>query len=147
MDSRFLLDSNIHDKLIGEPDLLPVLARHVAEGRMELLSTHVQADEIAETPDPRRASALMEVPVKQVETSGIVFGVSRFGQARFAESEPLEKLRRGNLAHTKDALIANTARLEGATLVTEDRTLASRAREQGIPAIGWEEFRALVVSD
>jgi hypothetical protein len=138
----------IYDKLVDEPDLLILVARLVSEGKVELLSTHVQADEIARTPDPERARQLMTVPAKKVATSGIVFGVSRFGEARFAEREPYETLQGGNVTHSEDALIASTAQFEEATLVTEDRSLTSRARKQGIAVIGWAVFRAsLLASD
>jgi hypothetical protein len=146
MADRFLLDSMIHDKLVDEPDLLVLASRLVSEGMIEMLSTHVQADEIARTPGLERVRQLMTVPAKKVPTSGIVFGVSRFGEARFAETEPYETLQGGNVAHSEDALIASTAQYEDATLVTDDRRLASRARKQGIAVVGWIEFRASLLT-
>jgi len=52
----------------------------------------------------------------------------------------LESLRRDNLENTEDALIGATAVFEQATLVSEDRTLAKRARAQGIDVLDWSQF-------
>lgn len=138
---RYLIDSNIFDKLADDEATLKVATRLVESGHVVFLSTHVQADEIARTPDPDRLHRLLSVPVEEVPTYGFVVGYSRIGMARLSESEPLESLRGGNLDHTEDAMIGATAQFEGATLVTEDRTLRSRAQKQGIAVIGWSELR------
>ena len=145
MANRFLLDSMIHDKLVDEPRALQLAADLAANGSLVLLSTHIQRDEIAKTPDKERATLLSSVPVEFVPTYGIVAGISRVGMARLSESEPFETLRGGNLDHTEDALIAATAHYEDATLVTEDQTLASRARKQDVPVLSWGEFYSLML--
>jgi predicted nucleic acid-binding protein len=138
---HYLIDSNIFDKLIDEPETLELASQLVESGALELLSTHIQADEIARTPDAERLRRLLRVSVEQVPTYGFVLGSSRLGMARLSESESIESLRKGNLDHTEDALIAATAQFEGATLVTEDRRLAGRARARAIAVISWQEFR------
>jgi hypothetical protein len=139
---RYLIDSNIHDKLVDTPGALDLANQLVASGAVSLLGTHVQADEVAATPDPERARLLASVPVEPVPTYGAVFGLSRFGMARFGDSEQIESLRRGNPGHTKDALIAAPAKYEDATLVTDDAALAKRAGREGIAVIGWNDFYA-----
>jgi hypothetical protein len=146
MADRFILDSMIHDKLIDEPEILERLATLVEARSVEVLSTHVQRDQLARTPDAERAERLGAVPVKQVPTYGMVADVWRAGEARVSEDEPFQSLREGNLKHTEDALIAATAQYEDAILVTEDRTLKSRAHGQGISVMNWAAFRALVVT-
>jgi hypothetical protein len=139
---RYLIDANIHDKIVDAPGMLDLARRLVEDGAVVLLSTYVQADEIAATPDRDRARSLATVPVETVPVYGIVLGYWRLGMAPVSEREPFESLRGGNLDHTEDALIAATAQYEGATLVTEDVTLAKRAKREGIPVIGWDDFHA-----
>lgn len=138
---RYLLDSNIFDKLVDDDAALEIAIQLVESGRVAFLSTHVQTDEIKRTPDSERVRRLLKVPVEQVPTYGVVFGVSRWGMARFSDAEPFESLRGDNRDHTRDALIAATAQFEQATLVTEDRTLRNRALKQGIDTIKWRELR------
>ena len=137
---RFMIDSMIFDKIIDEPTAAELVRRLATSGVLVLLATHVQIDEVARTSDEDRRNRLLAVPVESVPTYGVVLGISRLGQARLSESEPLETLRGDNLDHTEDALIAATAQYEGVTLVTEDRTLTSRAGNQGIPVCNWQAF-------
>jgi hypothetical protein len=144
MIRRFLLDSMIHDKLMDEPGALELATELVSRGSLTLLSTHIQNDEIARTPDAERAARLATVPTESVPTYGFVVGMSRIGMARIGHAEPIDALRAGNLDHTEDALVGATAQYEDATLVTEDRRLASRARKQGIAVMDWDEFHAML---
>jgi hypothetical protein len=59
---RFLIDSNIHDKIIDVPGALDLVTQLVDDGAITLLSTYIQADEIARTPDKQRLARLMTVP-------------------------------------------------------------------------------------
>jgi predicted nucleic acid-binding protein len=143
---RYLLDSNIHDKLIDERLALERFKLLTEEGEKVVFSTHIQADEIARTPNSERVHQLGNVPVQRVPTSGVVLDASRFDEARFSEAEPIETLRGDNWPkHTRDALIAATAGYESATLVTEDRGLRTRARARGIAVIDWPHFRSSVL--
>jgi hypothetical protein len=65
-------------------------------------------------------------------TYGAVFGVSKFGLARFGEANLIEAIRSPGGGHTEDSLIAHTARYEAAILVTGDRRLTSFARREAI---------------
>ena len=140
-NERYLLDSNIFDKLSDDESIFELAERLVECGRVDFLSTHVQADEIERTPDRDRVRRLLSVPAAEVSTYGFVVGYSRVGMARLSDPEPFESLRGDNLDHTEDALIAATSEYEDATLVTEDRQLRSRAIRQGIDVIGWSELR------
>jgi hypothetical protein len=101
-------------------------------------------DELARIPDRARLTRLLSVPVEQVPTFGFVLGVSRLRMARLGPEEPFETLRVGEdrATRTNDALITMTAQFERATVVSEDRDLRRRAKEAGITAIAWEQFRA-----
>jgi predicted nucleic acid-binding protein len=140
MPERYLIDSNIYDKLADDPEALALVEDLARRGVIVLLSTHIQEDEVARTPSSKRLAKLISVPVKKVPTYGIVLDVSRLDEARFSEEEPFNALRGSNPDHAEDALIAATAEYEDATLVTEDRRLVGRARSQQIRVIRWEEF-------
>jgi rRNA-processing protein FCF1 len=145
LTEQFLIDSHIHDRIIDVPSALDLVTKLVRNGTIRLLTTHVQADELARTPDEQRRAALMAVPAERVLAYGFVLDTSRLDEARLGESGPIESLRRGNPVHTEDALIGASAQYENATLVTEDRTLRFRAGEQGIPVLSWLDFHALMV--
>jgi hypothetical protein len=143
--ARYLIDSNIYDKIADDADALTLAEQLVGDGRLELLSTHVQLDELTKIKDDDRLGQLLRVPARTVPTFGFVFGVSRLGMARLSGEQPLEDLRGENRdKYTHDGLIAATAQYEGATLVTEDVTIARRAQAQGIPVCDWATLRAHV---
>ena len=137
---RYLIDSMIHDRIADDPLALRLVKDLVEAAAIVLLTTHVQEDEITRIPNAARVKQLLQVPVKRVPTLGLVLDYSRIDAARLSEAEPFESLRRGNLNHTEDALIAATAQYESATLVTEDQTLTRRAKAQGISVVSWDAF-------
>lgn len=69
-----------------------------------------------------------------VTTSRFILGESRLGFARLGEGEPegFKALRGEQQTHTRDALVADTARKEGAAFVTSDKRLTSAAGRLGI---------------
>lgn len=128
---RYLVDSNIFDKIEATPGALD-LVRRLTDGRkIELVTTHIQEDEIAGIADAERRERIDEIPRTDVPTYGFVLDVSRLGMARLGEEAPIETIRSGNWAkYTKDALIAATSQFDGLTLVTEDKRLANVARRE-----------------
>lgn len=128
---RYLIDSNIFDRIIDEAGMLDLVSRLHRDGVIELLATHVQRDELANVPDPERRDRLLTVPVNDVPTFGFVIDVSPLGQARLAPEEPFETLRAGadRMKRTNDALISMTAQFEQATLVSEDKDMRERAAQ------------------
>jgi hypothetical protein len=140
---RYVIDSNIFDRFEADSTALALAEQLVAEGKLELLTTHAQIDELSRIGDADRLGRLLSVPARRVPTSGLILGVSRLDEARLSEPEPIESIRRENWdKYTLDALIAATADYERAGLVTEDRTLRARAIAQGINAVDWAAFRS-----
>jgi predicted nucleic acid-binding protein len=129
---RLLLDSMIHDFLVEAPQRMSALTKLVERGDVELVSTHIQADEIARTPDAEKRERLQRVPTRPTPTAGIVLDVSRLDMSAFADAGPIEAVRRGNPKHTEDALIAATALREDLVLVTNDHVLSRRATDLGV---------------
>jgi predicted nucleic acid-binding protein len=58
------------------------------------------------------------------------------------ESDDFELMRSKSIRHTRDALIASTARFERCTLVTNEHRLAKRSRERGIDVVTSAELLA-----
>jgi hypothetical protein len=74
-----------------------------------------------------------------VPTYGVVKGISKPGLARFGEPELIDIIRTPQGRHARDALLAATAKFEGAVLVTEDRRLTRRAEKIGMKVWnGWQ---------
>lgn len=81
-------------------------------------------------------------------TASAVYGVSTFGEARYCAAENLYSTLRGRLDslnrskpnNTQDALIAETAIVEGHVLVTDDAHLATVTKECGGQALSVQEL-------
>lgn len=136
----FMFDTHIFDKILdGQIDLSQPGVGH------RLFITHVQRDEIERCKDQRRREELLRifesVPQIVVPTESGVFGVSRFGGAKFSDdSSILEAIRKGNPKHTEDALIAETCIKQNLVLVTEEKDLPKWVRKAGGEAIRFEDF-------
>lgn len=134
---RFLLDSNVYDRLVETPEIQRRAIEAHTSGRIELLRTHVQVDELERDID--KAPYTLAIPGTPVPTYGLVLGVSKLGLARFGETAKIDAIRSPQRNHTHDALLATTAQYEGAILVTEDRRLRRRAEGEGIEV--WDADR------
>ena len=136
---RAVLDSNAVDPLIDWPGAYEAVRAGLDAGRIELLFTHVNIDELAAVPDLDRRARLLLVLVdigRLVPTGASAFDVSRLNFARlYDDVDVIEALRSGNVDHTRDALIAATALFEGCALVTNEKRLAARARDRGIEVL------------
>jgi len=82
-----------------------------------------------------------------VPTAGAIYGVSRFGLARYGEGKAdgvdIPAIQKGNPRHSEDALIAVTAANEGCVLVTDDDKLTRRMRARAATTKVWD-FRTFV---
>jgi hypothetical protein len=123
---KIMLDANEYDKLLEHPDSYDKLLGLLAEGKIELLSTHIQRDEILATPDPAKKARLeaLLTHVRMIETRGVVVDLSRVGLARLGSDEEHRIIY--HVRHRKDGLIAATATSDADTLVTDDKRFAKR---------------------
>lgn len=140
----FLLDSNVYDVLVDTPELYGLVIEACENGRIELLMTHIQLNELTNHPDDAVRAAIFAIPLIVTPTYGVVMGVSKLGLARLGEPEPIEAIRSSSGNHTNDALIATIAQFEGAVLVTEDNRLTKRARAEGIEVWTAEELHVFL---
>lgn len=153
---RLMIDSMIFDKLIEDQRVLRALKELTEEGRVEVLVTHVQHDQLRATPDSQKRRRLLEVAGKVVPTHGVVVGVSGIGEARLADDQAMSVLRgvgergqgRARRRHMIDALIAATAEKEADLIVTDDQKLRARLRsmDMRVGVWTWERMRTHILA-
>ncbi len=142
---RVLLDSNALDPLLAVPGSFEALDDAVRSSKLEILFTHITVDEIAATPDLGKQKLLLNLLVflgRAIPTAGAVVGFSRvsFCRVMAGDDYTFEPLTSGNVKHVRDALIAHTALKEGCTLITNERRLKGRAREQAVEVLTTAEL-------
>jgi hypothetical protein len=141
----FFIDSNIFNKIVFEPGAFALVERLIRHGAIELLVTHVQIDQVADTPGEGKRKRLQRlVPwVRVVPTHGALYDVSKYDMARYTDAaveRDIDEVQRVNRA--RDALIGVTAKWDGVTLVTEDRKLRRDASALGVAVLKWPQFIA-----
>jgi hypothetical protein len=144
---RVLLDANALDPVLNASGAYEALEDAVSSERLEVFFTHVTVDEIAATPDLERRQWLLNLLVflgRPIYTSGAVVDFSRLNFCRLMadDDETFEPLRSGSIKHSRDALIAHTALNERCALVTNEKRLAARARDQDVEVLTTVELLA-----
>src|SRR6185437_4881456 len=137
---RILLDSNALDPLLTQGSAYEVLNQAVKSAKLAVFFTHVTIDEVAATPDLGKRQWLLNLLVflgQPIAISAMVLDFSRldFCHLTADDDTAFESLRSGNIKHSRDALIAHTARHEGCALITNEKRLAARAREQSVEVL------------
>lgn len=161
---KFMFDTNIFDKLLAKDIDLSIFS-----DMHEFFVTHIQKDEIDAISKPEKqewktkllnlfkslnegniptesfilgTSRLGAAKLSSVPTESMVWGVSRWDEAKWTNPKTslIEELRKGNLKHTEDALIGETAIKKEFILVTEDNNLFNKFVALGGKAIRFEQF-------
>ncbi len=136
---NIIFDSNVFDDLVSGK-----LSAGIISDSCKIYVTHIQIDEISNCTNGEKRARLfqnvVEIQPKKIPTESFVVGVSRVGSAKVSDGDLLEKLRKGNLKRTNDALIGETAIKNNLTLVTNDNQLKSNVNSQGGKAISVDEF-------
>ena len=158
---KCMLDSNIFDKVVAQPDFVEPLTKCV-----DVYVTHVQHDEIRATPCSEKKERLEQAFVRlvqedsqspgagQISTESAVWDVSRWDECKWPKDDNLLGSILGDIKPDKenptryknkirDALIAETAIKNDLTLVTEDGRLKTRVKSLGGDCISWEELLQL----
>jgi predicted nucleic acid-binding protein len=139
-----MIDTNIFDLVVANDGVAAKLREVIQNGKVKILSTHIQEDELAEITNLEKRKKIALVPREVIPTHGFVVDVSRIGMARIgseATNKSVERIEQGNPRHTHDALIAATADQDTDVLVTEDTTLTSRVKNQGLNVEVWNYQR------
>lgn len=140
----FMLDSNIFDKIITDDIVKNKILELKGHNKIKILTTHVQLDELRNTPNVSKRTELVKC-VKEIceliPTMGSVIGVSKVGMNRISNGENIEVIRQDNMKRTRDSLISSTASSDADFLVTEDRSFASRVkRNLNIQVLKYTDF-------
>lgn len=118
----------------------------IVAGRLDVLWTHVTIDELAAIDDPGKRSRLLCLAAsvcRFVPTGACLPGFSRLDMARpLDDVDAAQEYRRGNHRHTREALVAATAEVEGAPVVTYDHAMRQRAERRGLVVYTWPEALA-----
>ncbi len=134
---QFVVDTCIINKLIEGKISLDKLPQNCS-----FFASHIQIDEINKTSDAERRSRLFlkfsEINPKLIPTESAIWGVSRWSQAKWGNGklfgnlkQSLDVLNKSKPSNRNDALIAETAIVNGYTLLTSDKDLTEVARKLG----------------
>jgi hypothetical protein len=153
---RFMLDTMIFDCIVADALLTDEVIQAVDAGRLTIVTTHVQEDQIAAIPDfpdgqREKKTAISRIPRRIVPTTGFAFDISSLGMASFADEETsatIERIGRRRLRDVADGLIAVSARAEADAFVTNDAELQKRILREGVNVtlFTFEDFRRHVLS-
>lgn len=153
------MDTNVYDKLDSDVAVNESLKKLIRDERIELITTHIQEDELAMAPE------IIGVESEKIPTEGFILGVSRLGEATLGDGSTTKKLPtagavwgvskwgestwgdgsgqgisvddiktdKGN--HAKDALIATTATHHADYLITEDKRLLKKMKRLSIKCV------------
>ena len=149
---KLMLDTQIYDLIVTIHGLVERINCLTAEGKITLLCTHIQNDELTNIPDQRKRAEVSRIKRQQVTTAGAVYGTSKYGAATYGDGSlsgvSLHQIRSKSKKHIRDALIATTAARDADVLVTEDRRLAKRVRSTTASCQVWsfKDFKTYIFS-
>jgi len=146
-----MLDTQIYDRIITEPGLTERLKLLSKSGKLEILMTHIQQDEIAAITDKPKRTAAQQIMTRCIPTSGAIWGVSKWDMCTWGDGSAggfgIDEVRSPSKGHTADALIATTAAKDADVLVTEDSRLTERLKALNSQCEVWaySRFRTYVL--
>jgi hypothetical protein len=126
---RVMLDSNVHDAVVASARIRKLIDTLTVSGRIVLISTHIQDDELSRIGDQDKRDAVLSIKRENVPTSAAMWDISRWDECKWGDEDTNEKTRaltKGNPKHAEDALIGVTAADEADVLVTDDDRFAKR---------------------
>jgi len=136
-----MLDSNVHDLIAADQAVMDAILKRIQDGRLRLVSTHIQRDELSRAPKLKRTALLAIYGLaEKISTTGAVWDVSSWDECSWGTDEAsaaIAALMAGNHKHAEDALIAATAGECADALVTNEARLASKIRRAGFSGDVW----------
>ena len=146
-----MLDTQIYDLVITTPNFIERLNRLSEEGKITILCTHIQNDELSKIPDANKYAEIAKIKRTQVTTAGAVYGFSKYDASTYGNGSlggiSIDQIRSTSKGHTKDALIATTAARDADVLVTEDDRLSKKFVLNSTSCELWsfEKFKTFVL--
>lgn len=137
---RVVLDTVIYNRAIEYSKFGKTLWQACQLGHIKVVSTHVQRDQLAATPDPEKRDTLLAffdaTSPELAATASVVWDVSKWDEAEFPDDKRIEFFTRAlegtapaHPGHAKDALLAVTAFAKADMFVTADASLLRRTRK------------------
>ena len=144
LTTDIMLDTNIFNRILDGQVCIDIFCKH------PIYITHVQHDELEATKKDLRRKQLLEVfhlvEKKKIPTESGIFGVSRFGEAKFSDGKLYEQIKKELDAvekksnNVQDALIAETTIEKSLILITTDRALQEIVCKLNGKAMSLSEF-------
>ena len=145
---KVMLDTNGYDCIL-DSGLVPLVLKLIGTGKIKILRTHIQQDEIEAIPDERKEKRekLLAIPSELIATESALYGISRYDLAKLGRVKSFKVIQRGNPAHNKDALIAETAAKHAQIFLTNEKGLRSKINELSheIEVYNCEGFKAFLI--
>jgi len=145
MAVKIMVDSNVHDKVAADPVFKARIAQCQQAGSIELLTTHVQADDLANVPPNRDIGQATAINAERTSTSAAAWDVSRWDEADWGRKtvhKAFAGLASGNPKHVPDALIGVTAQTKADIFVTEDDRFRRHMQQLGVPTMSAQQLFA-----
>jgi hypothetical protein len=156
---RVVLDTVIYNRAVEYPEFGKILWQACQLGYIKLISTHVQRDQLAATPDTEKRDTLLSffdaTSPELTPTAALVWDVSKWDHAEFPDEERVEFFKKTlgqtaalHLGHANDALLAVTAFARADMFVTGDGSLLRRTRSavlqsgSNLAVLDYKEFAA-----
>lgn len=138
---KLIFDTNVYDEIVE--GVLQV--DFLTEKKVKLFTTHIQIDELSNTPDAdKRAQlfiSLIELRARLLPTESFVIGYSRIELAKITDGDALiDRLERGSSRRTNDAIIGEVAIKHKLTLITNDERFKSVVKANGGEAMTVKEL-------
>lgn len=150
---KFMLDSMIFDEIISHKGHRELLINLVNSQKIQLNITHIQISELSRTADnnpqkrERREHLLVtcfELCNRILAPAPWVIGFARVDQMYLGKQPTtFDLVQKGNIDHTEDAMIGDSARHYGCDfLVTQEKSFSNkmRAAYPNLPVINYDEF-------
>ena len=129
MPTTILLDTQAYDFVAANMRLKTLIADMQQDGRIELISTRIEADELDEIPPHRDIGQKSSVSSSKVGSAIFLLDISFLDEDRLGSDEvnaAFHHIENGKPKHTNDAMIGATAYSDADYLVTNDNRLIRR---------------------
>ncbi|MFN4310021.1 MAG: hypothetical protein ACK4FK_05450 [Ferrovibrio sp.] len=150
---RVMFDSNAYDEILRHGDVERLRAL-IAAGKLIIVTTHVQEDELRQIADAekqkRLLSAFYKLRTQNSPTSVALWGVSKWGQSNWTgpqQEADLNAIKRSRPIASRDEIIGTTAKDHCDAFVTEDKKFAARLTEAApkLRLLNYDTFRREVL--
>jgi len=141
-----MFDTNANDAAADNEEYRQLLIWAQDNKYIQLITTHIQRDQIEAIPDVQRKAEVENIHVSatQVTTYGMIWNLSRWNEARFANEGEVDKFLGSKIRNNRnltDALIGLTALKDGNILITDDKSLGKRCQTQGVQIMRSKQFK------